>query len=454
MNPSKAIPHPASYRDPSGFIFIEEGIVYRQVNRCYSETYNHLMNSGLYQELQQEGLLLAHEQVDFPGNDPDAYCIIKPEQLSFISYTYEWSFGMLKDAALLTLKIAQKAMKYGMILKDATPFNIQFHQGRMQFIDTLSFELYDESEPWIAYRQFCEHFLAPLALMHYSQKPLTQMLLAYPEGFPLHIASALLPARSKFNVHMYLHLHMNAKINSNKTKPDQKKAKFSSQKLKNILSSLNTAIDDLKLEYKGTWWNYYEEANLREHYVTEKKKIIENWLSGSNCSTAFDAGANDGEFSKLLAAKGISVIGADSDHYAIDHMYQTVKEKTLPIQPLVIDLSNPSPAIGVNNTERTSFKDRMKVDIVLALALIHHLCIGKNIPFAAIAKFFADLGNDLIIEYVPKSDVKIREMLLDRQNIFDWYTEEKFQQAFQEFYQLTKKETVGDSGRVLYYWSK
>mgnify|MGYP003989934377 FL=1 len=158
---------PASFRDPSGFLFSHEGAVYRQVNRSYQRHYEKLIESGLYTSLLNKGWLIPHEEVSHPGNEAsdDCYKILLPEQIPYISYPYEWSFSQLKDAAKLTLEIQLEALKHGMILKDGTAYNVQFHKGKAVFIDTLSFECYEEGEPWIAYRQFCQHFLAPLALI-------------------------------------------------------------------------------------------------------------------------------------------------------------------------------------------------------------------------------------------------------------------------------------------------
>src|SRR5688572_13844225 len=192
--------HPASYRDPSGFIFSRNGIIYRQVNNIYKEHFDHLTTSGLYGSLVSKKWLLPHQKIEsFTGTGEHAYCILQPEPVSYLSFPYEWSFSMLRDAARLTLDIALECMAHGMMLKDATPFNIQWHKGRMTFIDTLSFEVYTPASPWIAYRQFCESFLAPLALMHYHGWPLHQLQLAYPEGIPLPLAVKWLPFRSKWN---------------------------------------------------------------------------------------------------------------------------------------------------------------------------------------------------------------------------------------------------------------
>ncbi len=438
---------PASYRDNAGFIFSLDGTVYRQVNKSFKPDFDLFIFSGLYAELTANGLLIQHEEVDLHIDDTDAYLFLKPEQLPFISYPYEWTFDMLKDAALLTLKIAQTAMKHGMMLKDATPYNIQFYNGKPIFIDTLSFEKWDSTKPWIAYRQFCENFLAPLALMHYSGLPLQALQLAYPEGIPLKVASSLLPWKTKTKLHLYLHIHLGASVSQQK---NNKPVQFSAQKFKNIFQSLHTAIQNLNLTYKGTWWNYYTEAEERPDYVTEKKRLIKEWLQHTNYKTAFDAGANDGAFSVLLAEQNIFTIAADADHYAVNKLYQQAKKGVQNIHPLLVNLSNPSPGIGVNNWDRKSLLNRVTVDLVVALAVVHHLCIGKNIPFYLLVDLFTSLGNHLLIEFVPKEDEKVALMLTQKKDIYDWYTEEAFLAAFAKKYVIKKEQRIGASNRTLY----
>lgn len=444
--------HPASYRDPSGFIFHYNGKVYRQVNKSYQKDYEKLISSGLYQHLVDSQYLLPHIEIaeNFSGDD-NCFKTLLPEQLSYISYPYEWSFDMLKDAAVLTLTIAQEAMKYGMMLKDATAFNVQWHKGRMIFIDTLSFEILDATKPWIAYRQFCETFFAPLALMHYLQQPLQPLMLAYPEGIPLPLASAMLPWKSKLNVGCYLHLHLNAKYNGQKAATSHKQVSFTQQKLDIILKSLLHTTKQFKLTHKAVWSDYYNEAQQREDYLDQKKSCIEKWVQQNPVKTAVDVGANEGFFSKLLADNGIEVVSTDFDHYSINRLYNQIKtEVRQNIIPLVLDLSNPTPALGVNNTERASFIQRTQTDMVMALAVIHHLCIGKNIPFSSVAAFFASMGKRLIIEFVPKRDSKISEMLEHKKDIYSWYNEEGFLKSFSQYFTILDKQAIGTSGRTLY----
>lgn len=446
--------HPSSFRDPSGFVFEKEGVLYRQVNKVFKDHFDFFIHSGCYEKLVKQQLLIPHEPINknlTAGNE--WYATLKPEQAGCISYPWEWSFDMLKDAALLTLRITKEAIASGLILKDATPYNVQWYKGKLTFIDTLSFEKYDAGEPWIAYRQFCESFLAPLLLMHYKKQSLQPLLLAWPEGIPLSIAKSLLPGRSKFSLHVYLHIHLHANIAGKKKLHTGAKAKFSGQKMLNLITSLEMLTGKLKLQGHSTAWSgYYEEASLRKNYLELKKEIIARWLDRMpGIKTASDLGANDGEFSCLLAQKSIQTIAVDFDPYCINNLYHKIKgsgEKN--IQPFIADLTHPSPAIGFNNQERPSLLSRLKTDLSLALALIHHLVIGKNISLEMTAALFKQISKILIIEFVPKTDEKVQLMLANKKDIYTSYTQDNFEKAFAGCFSIEEKEAISDSGRVLY----
>jgi hypothetical protein len=448
--PTIPAPHPSSYRDPSGFVFEKNGVLYRQVNIVYKENYDRLIQSGCHDHLVKSGWLIPHEVVTDSAPGSDHYVTIKPERVAYISYPYEWSFEMLKDAALLTLGIAKESLNYGMILKDASPYNIQWHHGRFIFIDTLSFEKFEET-PWIAYRQFCENFLGPLLIMHYAKKQMPGLLLAWPDGIPLDIVKSLLPKRSRFSLYTYLHIHLNA--NLSQKKPADKTATLSKEKLVNVLASLEGLVNKLKLpSHQSVWSGYYEEAEMRDDYLAEKKSIVDNWVNEmKDPITAADLGANEGEFSKQLAAKKIYTIAADMDPWCIHRLYQDVKiagEKY--IQPLVIDLANPSPAIGLNNEERDSFTKRVNTDLLLALALVHHLAIGKNIPLSSIAQMFCKIAKKAVVEFIPKEDEKVQLMLQRKKDIYTDYDESNFVTAFEKYFTIIDKKPVARSGRTLY----
>ena len=451
--------HPSSFRDPSGFIFERDGILYRQVHLSYREHYELLMSSGAYEQFTQNGSLIPHKELDtnFSGSET-WFKTLQPDLLPFISYPWEWSFDMLKDAALLTLDLARQSMKFGLMLKDASVFNIQFRDAQPILIDTLSFEKYDPAKPWIAYRQFCEHFLGPLLLMYHSRQDLRNLLLAWPDGVPLSVTQALLPWKSRFSFYTNLHIHLHATMARKSSGESSTVVRnFSSKKLSQLLDSLSSLIQSLK--WKGmstTWEHYYSEANEREGYVISKETIISGWMKDlSTLHTAADLGANEGHFSILLAKQTVRMIATDFDHEAVNNLYRKLRtEKIRNIQPLVIDLAQPSPAAGLNNRERSSFLERAKVDLVLALALIHHLAIGKNIPFSSIASMLAGMCHFLIIEFVPKEDEKVQYMLKQKEDIYIDYSETKFIHTFETCFTILKKEIIGQSGRTLYLMRK
>lgn len=445
--------HPSSFRDPSGFVFYQDGVLYRQVNKIYRDDFERLYHSGLFERLVKEEKLVPSQVVNenLTGS-PDWFCTLQPEPVSLISYPYEWCFAMLKDAALLTLDIMQQSMAKGMVLKDATPYNVQWHKGKMTFIDTLSFERYDAAQPWIAYRQFCESFLLPLALMHYNQVPLSSLLLSYPEGIPLPVGSQWLPWRSKLKLNDYLHLHLNARVtNRPHNSSTETKTPFTAKKLANIIRSLKEAVSSYQFSGAGVWTDYYSEAAQRDDYVTQKQTILDQWLTGlPPVRSAIDVGANEGLFSELLAKNGVQTIAADLDHASINRLYQKTKATRLPITPLLVDFSNPSPAIGVNNKERLSLLDRVETDLVLALAVVHHLAIGKNIPFDSIAQLFRQLGRSLVVEFIPKNDPKIQDMLQHKKDVYFDYSDTSFRMAFAPYFRVLDEQLVGSSGRTLF----
>lgn len=455
---STVIYHPSSYRDPSGFIFEKEGVIYRQVNTCFKEHFDHFIQSGCYKHLVEKGLLIPHKQVsENLTGDPAYYTTLKPENLPFISYPYEWSFDMLKDAALLTLQLVKEALNYEMILKDATPYNIQWHKGSLLFIDSLSFEKYRETT-WVAYRQFCESFLGPLLLMHYSKQPLHTLQLAWPDGIPLDVIKSLLPKRSRFSLHTYLHIHLHNRIASGKKNDTtDTEQKFSKAKLLNLVTSLESVVKNLRLpETTSAWSDYYQEAGQRGDYIQEKKRIINSWVDQfTDVKTAIDVGANKGEFAKLLAEKKISAIATDFDAYCINDLYNSCKEKKEKnILPLIINAALPSPAIGVNNQERDSFINRTNTDLVMVLALIHHLVIGKNISFEKVAELLAHLGKYLIIEFVPKEDEKTQSLLKSKKEVYTNYTQEEFIKKFSIRYVIIEQKEIAGCGRVLFLMVK
>ncbi len=444
----------ASFRDPSGFLFSRNGLLYRQINRVYAEAYARLMDSGLYEKLVKAGMLIPHAEVEQePAEQEAALKVIQPEQVPVISYPYEWSFGELKDAALTTLSSQKRALRAGMVLKDASAYNMQFVRGKATLIDTLSFDLYHEGEPWVAYRQFCQHFLAPLALMALTDVRLSQLLRVYIDGVPLDLASTLLPWRSRLNFGLLTHIHLHAgaqKRYSGETV--QTRGSMSRQALVGLIESLEATVRKLDWKPRGTeWGNYYDITNYSDAAFEHKRELVQAWSQHLAPKMVWDLGANNGAFSRVAGESGAHVVAWDIDPAAVEQNYRQMKaEKAQTLLPLVLDLTNPSPAIGWANRERDSFGMRGPADLVLALAVIHHLAISNNVPLPQIAAFFAESGKWVILEFVAKSDSQVQKLLASRADIFPHYTREGLEAAFRERFTIHEAVEVRESDRVLY----
>ena len=447
----------ASFRDPSGFLFFRNGILYRQVNHLYAEDYNHIMETGLYDGLVKTRLLISHEKVDVKPADPsNAHVIIQPEHIPFISYPYEWSFSQLQDAALTTLAIQKRAIKAGMSLKDASAYNIQFVRGQAILIDTLSFEVYHEGDPWVAYRQFCQHFLAPLAMMVTRDIRLIQLMRVHIDGIPLDLASRLLPRRTWLNFGLLSHIHLHAlaqkRFANKKTVLTKTNGRMSKQAMLGLVENLESTVRKLHWNPSGTeWGNYYEITNYSDTALNHKKTFVSEWILKIKPKSVWDLGANTGLFSRISSEAGFFTVAFDIDPGAVELNYRHVKaQKEKNLLPLLIDLTNPSPAIGWNNRERNSLSERGPADTVLALALIHHLAISNNVPLMNIAEFFHSLCHWLVIEFIPKYDSQVQKLLMNRKDIFPNYTREDFEHTFSQQFHIREAVSIPESERCLY----
>jgi len=446
---------PASFRDNFGFVYHEAGGFLRQVNDAGKTAYDALMTSGLYDELTKQGLLVKHTEL--PAKPADGYKTLRPELINFISYPYEWSFSQFKDAALATLQMQKLALAKTMTLRDASAYNIQFVSGKPQMIDTLSFEPYKPGEPWQAYRQFCQHFLAPLALAAHIDVDLTQLMRVYIDGVPLALAGKLLPGRSLFNPGLYMHIKLHGRFQDrySEGKPTGQTKTVSQTQLLGVIDSLERTVKGLQLpKTKTEWGDYYNNTNYSPDAFAAKQGQVKSLIDSVKPRRVIDLGANNGAFSRL-AQNAELVISADIDPMAVEHNYRLVKKNgETNLLPLLIDLTNPSPDLGWANRERPRFDQRAKGDLVLALALIHHLAIGNNLPLEAAAEYFAELAPNLIIEFVPKADSQAQRLLAAREDIFNNYTQAGFETAFSKTYKIIKQQPVKDSKRIIYLMRK
>lgn len=446
---------PGSFRDPSGFTFHSGNEIYRAIAPSYFDHYNLLKNSGLYASLTSCNLLIQHqEETNFLSPQFPDCKIIKQTKIPFISYPYEWCFSQLKKAALLTLSIQLEALKHEMILKDASAYNVQFIGNKPIFIDTLSFETYKEGSPWIAYRQFCRHFLAPLALMAYKDESLSKLSQVFLDGIPLELTSTILTRRSYLNSGIASHIHVHSKIEGKVTTKQKngKKINLSKKQLITIVEHLKETVSNLNVKSKNSRWNkYVSENSYSENAKDEKTKVISKWLQIAKPKTIWDMGCNTGSYSLLASEFCESLIAMDTDHQCIESFYNSLSgSKNNNILPLIIDLANPSPGIGWNNKERKTLIQRGKPDLIMALAVVHHLRISHGIPFDKIAQSFSEQSEWLVIEYVPKEDIQVQEMLQNREDIFEDFNLTSFLSVFESHFIVQESMQMPGSGRIIY----
>jgi hypothetical protein len=355
------------------------------------------------------------------------------------------------------LQILHIALDHDMILKDATPLNIQFRKGKAVFIDTLSFERYDPSLPWVAYRQFCECFLFPLYLQHYLHTGTHKIAGAYPEGIPATTTAALLPWKSRLRLGIWLHVLLPARVRQDNL-PGGRPLSFNKNKLLHLTANLAGIVQHLNTSEvsPSTWNNYYRETIISSAYLAAKERLFRELTGNLGFRSALDLGANDGYFSKILAESTATVVAVDSDWQCINNLYQYTRQNPgKDILPLCIDLADPTPATGFHNAERSSFTARMPADLVAALALLHHLVLGRNIPLSKVAAYFSTLTTTwLILEFIPLADPKAMNLVRSRKGVLPAYDETCLEEQFGLYFTIDKKLPIPGTERVLYRMKK
>jgi ribosomal protein L11 methylase PrmA len=447
-----------SFRDPSGFVFWHDGQPYRQIDQRFRAEWDAFQASRLMSRLIDQERLIDFESVGLEfAQSPNAYSVIRPESIEFISYPYEWTFGELRDAALLTLDTQLDALADGWTLRDASAYNVQFRAGRPILIDSLSFEPLEEGAPWVAYRQFCEHFLAPLALIARRDVRLAGLLRADPDGIPLDLASRLLPWRTRFNFGLLSHVHLHAgaqrryAANADEGRA-ARSARIGRNRLEALVANLRGTVAGLDWTPGGTEWaDYAEHTSYADAATADKARLVDAFVREVPGPRAWDLGANTGRYSRIAADAGKRVLAFDIDPAAAEQNYRRLRrEDRTDILPLILDIANPSPGVGWAGRERRSLFERADADVILALALVHHLAISRNVPLPMILGLFADLAPWAIVEFVPKGDPMVRRLLASRPDVFDDYALDGFRTAAAERFDIVAESPIAESLRVLF----
>lgn len=462
---SDVYPEPGSFRDPSGRIYHSGDRVYRSVTSHGAEDFAFVRESGLIDRLSDAGKLIGTKSVsaDVLGEyGKDAAFVVEHQRVPFISYPYEWPFPALKAAALLHLDIQLEALEAGISLSDATAYNIQFMGSRPVFIDLLSFRKYRDGEIWAGHRQFCEQFLNPLLLRAKIGLSYNAWYRGSPEGIKASDVRKLLRWRSKLSLNVLAHVVAQAAFQqSSISKTDSKRslatAKLPQQSYKRMLSKLRTWIETLEPADTGktVWQDYANTNSYNSDEAAEKRAFIGKFAAATKPAVLWDMGCNTGDYADAALKAGAGYcVGFDADHGALERAFSRAGRDELNFLPLLLDGANPSPSQGWNQRERGGLSARAKADGIIALAFVHHIAIGCNVPLDDVVSWLIGLAPQGAIEFVPKQDPMVQELLALREDIFPDYTEETFLASVRKRAEIVEEKTVTGSGRKLVWFRR
>ncbi|MHA1600307.1 MAG: class I SAM-dependent methyltransferase [Alphaproteobacteria bacterium] len=467
---NRPIPDPGSFRDPSGRIYHCDGKVYRTITRLAVDDFEFVRGTGLIERLVSDGRVIAGDLVSpdgFPngipgGLDEGTAHVVEHPRLAFISYPYEWPFPALKAAALLHLGIQIDALEAGVALSDASAYNIQFRGARPVFIDLLSFRRYQDGEMWTGHRQFCEQFLNPLLLRAKCGVAHNAWYRGTQEGITAGDLRRLLPWTSKLSRNILLHVVAQSAFQKAPMMPSTNgsallKTGFPVASYRRMLVGLRGWIETLEPADTGktVWQDYAKSHSYADDEIAAKQDYIADFARAVTPELIWDLGCNTGNFSAIALRNGAKcAIGFDMDQGALEQAFARAAAEDLPFTPLYLDGANPSPGQGWNECERQGFASRASADAVIALAFVHHLAIGRNIPLPDLADWLTRLAPHGVIEFVPKQDPMVQRLLALREDIFPDYTVEHFQQCLSQSAEIVEARTVTQSGRTLIHFRR
>lgn len=455
---------PASFRDPDGAVFSVGRRIYRRLGPDGRRNLEPLIEQGILRELESARLAVETrvcdpEEAGLLGFDPGQETALEHERVPYLSYPYEWSFEMLRTAALTHLEIMERLVPKGFILKDSTAYNYQFIGSRCVLIDIPSIERRHPKDPWMGYTQFCRHFLNPLlihSLLRVSPHPMIRGQL---EGIPVEEAHALIPFWKQFRAGAWLHVGLQAALSKRSLGGASERSLFQNlpdqgEVILATVRKLVRLIRRLPNPRQQTVWTDYE----RTHSYSEsgrqaKRAMLTEVVARAKPSLVYDLGANTGEYSLLAAEHAGYVVALDSDASAVDRLYQRLKGAASgKVLPILMDLANPSPDQGFAGVERRSFANREHPDFVVAFALVHHLRISGNIPVASMLDWFRSLGAaQLLVEFVPKQDPMVCQLLKNREDVYPDYTAQVFERECAARFRIVERKALPEGGREIFH---
>ena len=458
---------PGSFRDPHGRVLLAPDGVYRALSEQGLADWSALADSGLYGALAGEGALVKTELVEDQAARAAAESLPEPpagvlthERIPFVTYPYEWPFSMLREAALLTLDLTSRALDAGMILKDASPYNVQFVGSRPVFIDVSSFERLREGEPWAGYRQFCMLFLYPLMLEAYRGVDYHPLLRGSLDGIPpAQMAALMKGTRLKGGLMSHVRLHARLEASSaekagTEVRGELKKAKFNTELIRSNLKRLRKLVDGMDWDAGRTAWSDYREENTySDDDDRAKADFVRGVVKATPSKLTWDLGANDGAYSRIAAEGSDCVIALDFDHATVDGLYRRLRaDGDERIVPLVGNLVDPSPGLGWRGAERRTLQGRGAPDLVLALALVHHLSITGNVPLRELIDWFASLGAPLVVEFPTREDPMVKRLLAAKaEGLHADFELDEFERLLGERFEVERREELPSGSRVMFF---
>ena len=455
---------PGSFRDPDSRVFLTaDGAVLRALSPAGWEDWLALKGSSAFAQLSREGRLIGTSEANgaAPAILPDTCAgVLRHERVPFVTYPYEWTFTMLRDAALLHLDILERCLEESLILKDSTPYNVQWRGTDPVHIDVGSFERLRENEPWVGYRQFCELFLYPLMLQAYKGVPFQPWLRGSLEGIAPAEARALMSLRDRLRrgvlTHVVLHARLerrHAASTAREVRGELARAGFRPEIIRANVGRLRKLVARLRWDPRGTAWTGYREDNsYSEADAAAKERFVAVAAARRERELAWDLGCNDGAYARIVADHARTVLAIDADHATVDRLYRALAEEgQRRVLPLVVDLCDPSPDRGWRGRERASLVRRGRPDLTLCLALVHHLAITRNVPLGEVVAWLAELRSTLVVEFAKREDPMVERLLAGkREHLHDDYTREEFERRLTEAFELERVEETPSGNRVLY----
>ncbi len=452
-----------SFRDPDGFIVRQSDRIFRVVFPGAVERWRQFAASGLAAEFQTDGLLVPTQEVPAQTLEselplPDGALLLEHERIPFVSYPYEWTFDMLRAAALLQLEIVERSLQRGWILKDSSAYNVQFRGATPVFIDVLSFAPLQQGEPWAGYNQFCRMMLYPLMLEAYKHVPFQSWLRSELEGIDPVVFGHMFRGMERFRPGVLSHVIAQGYLQRKFSAADYsvrqqiKTAGMTPEMIARNVRKLRKLVLDLHLPKTSTTWAGYSRSHYAEEALALKEEFVTHAIAGRNLTLVWDLGCNDGRFSRIASAAADTVVAIDSDAGSVNRLYCDLrKEGRTNILPLLVNVANPSPSQGWASRERASLVERGKPDLTLALALVHHLVITANVPLGALLEWFSEITEELVIEFISKEDVMVQRLLLNKDDTYADYNRESFERYLQQHFRIVARRELLGGTRFLYH---